>query len=252
MEKDSKVLFVPRLYLYQHCPYCARVQIVLGHRKIPYQTVYLANDDEATPIRMIGAKQVPIFEYQPDKFMAESSDIIDFITDDKNLSLWVKDPAPYNHPPLAPSSDLSNDINEWFEDNMELYSSLYLPRCIKAQRNGSEYLPEFATASARDYFQHKKEDWLGSFDDHLAHTSEYLQQMKLTEIEALLLAHQNQTAGEDQPITITKVARIDAIAFSELYGLTLVRNIQLPARLKSYLVQLSQRTGVSLLFDYAV
>ena len=51
-----------KLYIYDHCPFCVRARMIFGLRQIPVELIHLANDDEATPIGLIGAKQVPILQ----------------------------------------------------------------------------------------------------------------------------------------------------------------------------------------------
>ena len=49
-----------KLYIYDHCPFCVRARMIFGLRDVAVEEIVLANDDEATPIGMIGSKQVPI------------------------------------------------------------------------------------------------------------------------------------------------------------------------------------------------
>lgn len=49
-----------KLYIYDHCPFCVRARMAAGLFGADVEEVVLANDDEATPIGMIGAKQVPV------------------------------------------------------------------------------------------------------------------------------------------------------------------------------------------------
>lgn len=51
-----------KLYIYDHCPFCVRARMIFGLRDVAVEEVVLANDDEATPIGMIGSKQVPILQ----------------------------------------------------------------------------------------------------------------------------------------------------------------------------------------------
>ena len=51
-----------KLYIYDHCPFCVRARMIFGLRNVAVEEVVLANDDEATPIGMIGSKQVPILQ----------------------------------------------------------------------------------------------------------------------------------------------------------------------------------------------
>ena len=49
-----------KLYVYDHCPFCVRARMIFGLKNLPVELVVLANDDEATPIGLVGKKVVPI------------------------------------------------------------------------------------------------------------------------------------------------------------------------------------------------
>ncbi len=68
-----------KLYIYDHCPFCVRARMVFGLRGVAVEEVILQNDDEETPIKMIGAKQVPILQKDDGSFMGESLDIVRYI-----------------------------------------------------------------------------------------------------------------------------------------------------------------------------
>ena len=68
-----------KLYIYDHCPFCVRARMIFGLRDVAVEEVVLANDDEATPIGMIGSKQVPILQKEDGSFMGESLDIVRYI-----------------------------------------------------------------------------------------------------------------------------------------------------------------------------
>lgn len=40
------------LYAFDHCPFCVRVRIIIGLKKLPIEIKYLLQDDEETPIRL--------------------------------------------------------------------------------------------------------------------------------------------------------------------------------------------------------
>ncbi len=44
------------LYVYDHCPYCVRAMMIFGLKNIPFKKHVLLNDDEETPIRLVGKK----------------------------------------------------------------------------------------------------------------------------------------------------------------------------------------------------
>ena len=45
-----------KLYVYDHCPFCVRARMIFGLKNLPVELVVLANDDEATPIGLVGKK----------------------------------------------------------------------------------------------------------------------------------------------------------------------------------------------------
>lgn len=65
-----------KLYIYDHCPFCVRARMAAGLFGADVEEAVLANDDEATPIGMIGAKQVPVLQKEDGSFMGESLDIV--------------------------------------------------------------------------------------------------------------------------------------------------------------------------------
>ncbi|PKT95188.1 glutaredoxin, partial [Neisseria meningitidis] len=65
-----------KLYMNGHCPFCVRARMAAGLFGADVEEAVLANDDEATPIGMIGAKQVPVLQKEDGSFMGESLDIV--------------------------------------------------------------------------------------------------------------------------------------------------------------------------------
>ena len=52
---------IPTLYVYDHCPFCVRVRVVLGIKNINHNLYFMANDDVKTPSDLVGKKIAPIF-----------------------------------------------------------------------------------------------------------------------------------------------------------------------------------------------
>ncbi len=65
-----------KLYIYEHCPFSARVRFVAGMLNIQLDVINIAYDDESTTTNLIGAKQVPLLIKDDGEAMAESLDII--------------------------------------------------------------------------------------------------------------------------------------------------------------------------------
>ena len=147
-----------------------RARMIFGLRNVSVEEIVLLNDDEATPIRLIGAKQVPILQKPDGSHMGESLDIVRYVDE------------------LAGQARLDETIRPavqaWFDQVNKYYNHLVMPREVRLEPP----LPEFATAEAIAYFVQKKEQNIGSFEQNLAETNTYLERIHiaLPELAALL------------------------------------------------------------------
>ena len=206
-----------KLYIYDHCPFCVRARMAAGLFGADVEEVVLANDDEATPIGMIGAKQVPILQKEDGSFMGESLDIVRYI-DQGRLKEEVRP-----------------EVQAWLDKVGEYNNKLVQPRMVKIG------LPEFETDEAKKYFIDKKEKSIGNFETNLNKTAQYLERLHqdLTELEALVCEGEG-LCGE--------ISLEDILTFPILRNLTVVRGIQWPQKLMDYLLAMSERSGVALFF----
>ena len=193
-----------KLYIYDHCPFCVRARMIFGLRDVAVEEVVLANDDEATPIGMIGSKQVPILQKEDGSFMGESLDIVRYI-DQGRLKEEVRP-----------------EIQAWLDKVGEYNNNLVQPRVVKID------LPEFETDEAKKYFIDKKEKSIGNFETNLNKTTQYLERLHqdLVELEALVCEGEG-LGGE--------LSLEDILTFPILRNLTIVRGIQWPQKLMDYL-----------------
>mmetsp|Transcript_40727 Transcript_40727/g.49406 ORF Transcript_40727/g.49406 Transcript_40727/m.49406 type:complete len:325 (+) Transcript_40727:74-1048(+) len=127
---------LPKLYVYDHCPFCVRVRVALGIKNVKHEVVFMANDDVATPTALVGKKIAPIIELPDGTVMAESMDIIDVIDGDAKYGPTGA---------IAPKSG-RKDISGWQKEVKELLRLLHRPRYMMAA------LPEFQQRDSRDYF----------------------------------------------------------------------------------------------------
>jgi len=82
-----------KLYVYDHCPFCVRARMIFGLKNLPVELIVLANDDEATPIGLVGKKVVPILVKEDGTAMPESLDIVHYVDEhfgEKILSEHVR------------------------------------------------------------------------------------------------------------------------------------------------------------------
>jgi glutaredoxin 2 len=211
------------LYVYDHCPYCVRVRIPFGFKGIDYDLVTMLNDDIETPTNLVGKKIVPILTMEDGTHMPESMDIVRYID-----QLDGK-------PMFAGSTDLP-ELQAWISQYHRLTSRLLIPRCVRAP------FAEFATQGGIDYFTKAKQ--LGSFDDVLAVAPQERAEMSagLAELEGLL--HSATSAGPS-------LSAVDIDLFGKLRGITLVKGLVYPPKVRAYLEYMSERSDVPLLDEFA-
>lgn len=209
--------------MYEHCPFCIKARMIFGLKGIPFQLVVLMNDDESTPIGMVGRKVVPILE-TGGRFMPESLDIIALI-DGRDTPLL--------------SGARNKAVADWMERGRALVYREFLPRAAMAP------FPEFATTAARSYFLRHKENPAMPFVTVLANA-----EPALAAINAWLeeLAPLVQTPG-----AVNGVLSYDDIdLFALLHSLSLVRGVRYPASVETYRHTLSKLSGIPLLDPVAI
>lgn len=213
-----------KLYIYEHCPFCVRARMIFGLRGAAVQQIFLQNDDEATPIRMIGAKQLPILGKDDGTFMGESLDIVRHIDETAGKGRLKEAVRP--------------EIQAWLDKVGAYANKLIQPRDVLAG------FPEFATPSAVAYFTERKQKLIGDFAENLEATGRYLAQLDadLAELETLIAA----------PVSAEAVGMEDILLFPLLRNLTIVRGLVLPPKTAAYVEAVSAMSGVPLLTDKAV
>ncbi len=214
-----------KLYIYDHCPFCVRARMAFGLTQTPVELITLANDDEATPIGLIGAKQVPILQKDDGSHMGESLDIVRHIAAQAN--------TPINET-IRPS------IQAWTDQVGEYYNQLLFPRSIQLG------LPEFATPSAVVYFILKKEASVGTgIAQMLDKTPELLAQIH-RDLHALASQIHSDTLNGSE------ISMEDIIIFPMLRNLSMVRGIQFPQVVQDYIANMAARSQINTYFDCAV
>ena len=217
---------VYRLFIYDHCPYCVKARMIFGLKNQALENVTLLNDDEKTPISMIGQKMVPILEKENGEFMPESLDIIKYIDSQSSPSkvFWEED------------SFLIDQIHQARMD----YCSLTMPRWVQSS------MEEFKTESARKYFQNKKEQMIGSFSSALEQTETFKKN-----ISPILESLDQQLYPNDEWYKGDQISLNDFHLFALLRGLSIVKDISFPVGLQKYAERTAQKTGVPLNIDIA-
>ncbi|MFE8873297.1 glutaredoxin 2 [Acetobacter persici] len=206
-----------KLYIYDHCPFCVKAEMIFGLKNLPFERIILLNDDEAGPIGMVGRKSLPILE-EEGGFMPESMDIVTHI-DQQGTPILTGTPNP--------------TITEWISATSSAVYRLFLPRVACAP------LPEFATTAARAYFVTKKEASTGPFFEILKDsTAEIGTLNKMLEMLAPFIRSPEAVNGT--------LSTDDLHLFAHLHSLSLIRGIVYPAAVEAYRQTLSRLSGVRL------
>ena len=210
-----------KLFIYDHCPYCVKARMIFGLKNIPVSLVTLLNDDEETPISMIGKKMVPILEVKPGQFMPESMDIVQFIDKQPPSTLISK----------AEDPTLLKILNQ----ARTPYYSLVMPRWIQSE------MEEFKTPSSRKYFQNKKEQMIGPFSSALEKTKEFK-----IEISEILTEMENKITKKNKWYLGDQISFNDFHLFAFLRSLTIVKDLSFPPILDAYTKHCSEKSQIPL------
>ena len=217
-----------KLFSYDHCPYCVKARMIFGLKNVPFDLVTLLNDDEESPIKMIGQKMLPVLEKDSGEFMPESLDIVAYV-----------DRLSDHGPALVRPSKESQELAQWLQDIRQYHYKLAMPRWVQLG------LDEFKTESAIAYFTRKKEKSIGPFSEALAISEELIgmgnQHLKLLE---KMVVGSPYFWGDELSID-------DFHVFASLRCLTTTKGIVFPEKINSYMNKMSDLTKVPLHWDLA-
>ena len=213
-----------KLYVYDHCPYCVKARMIFGLKNVAFELVTLLNDDEQTPISMIGAKMVPVLTKEDGSHMPESMDIIHWVDENFGGEKVIKPGQPGGHP----LTELSSVVYV-----------LAMPRWVKIG------LEEFATDDAIAYFTRKKEAMIGSFEENLAKSAEYIAQAEE------ILNRLDDTVKSPDGVN-GELSEDDIHVFAHLRSLSCVKGIKYPPKIDAYRKRMAELCGIQLHDDIAI
>jgi glutaredoxin 2 len=214
---------LPKLYVYDHCPFCVRARVILGLKSVKHDLIFLASADEATPIGLVGAKQAPIFHPVGGKPFPESLDIVRYVDEHYGSGVLLKESAD------------REDLKNWIKEAWPILSVLYYPRIHAAP------LPEFAQHESREYFRKKKEQQVAVFSELIAKTPETVAKVNELLKDLAGILHSSTSVNEH-------VSYDDIDLFGRLRALTLVKDIQWPPKVRAYIDHFSKAGDIPL-FD---
>lgn len=221
---------LPRLLVYDHCPFCLRVRYVLGVKNVKYQLIWLMNDDVETPTALVGKKMVPIFQAdgKDGHAIVESLDICKLIDSTDRFGPTGQ---------ICPDSN-REDLSTWIADISNPMRRLTRPRYARAP------LPEFVFADGREAYirNHPLAD-PSDYDENFARSAEYMSDVE-AKLETLVgMIHSPECCTEGG------ISYDDVVLFTRLQALTLVKGLNIPSAVRAYLDVQSKLSEVPL-YDY--
>jgi glutaredoxin 2 len=201
--------------------------MIFGLKKFNYSEIILDNDDEKTPIDMIGKKSLPILKLKNNHYMGESLDIvahIDSMSGDRSLI-----------------EDRKIEIENWIINIERIIYELAIPRWAFSD------FKEFNKITARMYFINKKQAAIGDFVEKLnASTSKI--DLIVKELEVL----NNMISLESLESRTNSWSYTDILLFPILRSLSIVKGIVWPKNVQSWMEKMSEQCGIALHNDIAL
>lgn len=210
-----------KAYIYEHCPFCLRVQMIAGIKNLPIQYAIIMEGDTETPTHLVGKKVVPILQRPDGQHMTESLDIVQYLD---TLS-----------EPRYAQEEVNTDIKAWVDGNLKLITKLVVPRFVRAD------FSEISTPIARQAFIERETKVFGSLDELLDQSDIYIPMMnkQLAALDQLIVQHEQ--------INLT-----DFILFPWLRSLSIVEGIQFSPQTMHYINRVATATKVQLFFDQSI
>uniref|UniRef100_A0A7S3PPM6 GST N-terminal domain-containing protein n=1 Tax=Aplanochytrium stocchinoi TaxID=215587 RepID=A0A7S3PPM6_9STRA len=220
-----------RLHVYDHCPFCIRVELVLGLREIPYERVVYGYGDVDGPTEKFGKKMLPVLEYENDvgvrTHLKESLDIIDYVeTLEGDLGRL-----------LPPST---GRFSKWTKQEYKPpLRMLARPRIINVP------IGDWANPEDVEYAKQKYTKQGFDYEKAMSSTEE-----NITKINGALKQLEKMIYCKDY-LNPWGVSMDDILLVPELRTLTCVKGVDWPPLVLAYLTCICDRAHVQLYFDYA-
>lgn len=191
-----------KLYVYNHCPFCVRARMIFGLKNIHCDVIFLPNDDEKTPIALIGKKMLPILVTNEGNTIGESLDIVRHIDEMSGVPSFTQ--------PHSPKIDI------WIENASSPVYQLAVPRWAY-----SDY-PEFKSIISRQYFIDKKQVVFGNFSALINASPSLIKNANQMLIELDQLLADSQSTEAEGSLS-------DILLFPVLRSLSIVKGIEWPS-----------------------
>lgn len=214
-----------KLYVYDHCPFCVRSRMIMGLKNVECEIVYLPNNDEDTPISLIGKKMLPILVTKNNQVIGESLDIVKNI-DEKYDSHILTEPN-------------NTAIDALMEAMTTSIYQLAVPRWAQSM------FEEFRSEDARRYFINKKELVFGDFEELIEKSNSIVAEVNsmLAELELLITPFNTNK---------NKYSVTDICLFPLLRSLSIVKGINWPPKVDKWLKDMAVASKINLNYSMAI
>ncbi|WP_128253770.1 glutaredoxin 2 [Falsirhodobacter deserti] len=209
-----------KLYIYEHCPFCARARLAFGLKGVAHDTEIIMEGDAETPTRLIGKKAVPILQKDDGTHMAESLDIVHRVD---RLGVPM-----FDGPPDARLDAAGDGL--W-----KAGLPLFIPRFTKGN------FAELATPEAREAYRRREEKAFGDLEALMSDTPALLAAIA-PKMEALAPLVDGRTEIGISDIKLWPILR----------SLSIVKDLPFPTPVRAYAEVLSAKGRVPLLFEQAM
>ena len=224
---------VKALHIYDHCPYCVRVQLAAGWRDVDIPIKVYGYGDMEGPKLLTGKKILPVLEVEDKSgqkiYLRESLDLVDYLEG-------------YNGEPnrkLPPAG--RKDLTAWLKKAKESLSVLTRPRILKMPLEDWKKPEDIAYAvnkyTTRFGFDYAKAE--AATDEHLEKMAGYLE-----ELDELL--------ASDEAANAYGRSIDDIVLIPNLRTLTCVKGLRWPKKVKAYVENGCKDAGIETYSAHAV
>ena len=223
------------LHMYDHCPFCIRVELALGWANVDYKRKLYGYGDMEGPKALTGKKILPVLEFNDKQtgakqMLRESLDIIDRLHDDGWLDKY----------PLSPRI-VDETLKNWESEYKPHCRILTRPRILKLPAE----LVDFATEADRTYAVNKYTKKGFDYDAAWAKSDEAKEAVaESLDRLAGILEQRNQSSSNLTLSGGDKYDMNDCIYLPDLRRLTCVKEVKWPPIVRKYVDDACRAAGV--------
>lgn len=227
------------LHVYDHCPFCVKVELVLGWKELTYERkVYGYGDSLGDPekglydsgVRLTGKKQLPVLEVEG-KFIPESNNIISYLE-------GMQGPGKVLLPPLSGRKDL----NDFFSSKGKFKKALGI--LTRPEKIKMTHLTDWSRSEDIKYAKAKYE--AAGFDYAAAEAAKEenitIMNSLLEELDGMVYSNEALTGGP------CGLSWDDVVYLPQIRTLTMVEGLTWPKKLRAYTVNTLYRGNASSYF----